>query len=518
MTSSHPRAAFRCIVILGLFAIAASNAHAVPRLSLVSGTRCSACHFNPQGGGLRTELGWESMNDVSAWRWPWSPKRQGLDDSGDDNLFNAPSDNAMGSTPFEQTPDDTTSAAPIDELPPEDISTDESSSDTDVVEDFEAGEPLPAHEPTEVVEESTVDVAPLPEAGDNAMSAADIDEVPSAPIEIHTNTLFDGLITPGFDLRLQMTKLGRPPADTRIVIPMQSQFYLAITPADWVSLYGSVNASAIKFSDSLTVRRYPSQSAWEATAQFHPGVTLPMVRVGYMQPSIGIRHDDHTSFTRRDVAGSSPLNLVPPGYAELGVEAHYDGVSWLTVNAGIFSSSNLSAIEPALGEQTSLADFSNPAVLARVMLWPQDLDLGFNGELGASLYSAGGFGDSALRMINIFAGLGLSDRGSFLVEALMADYPGERSVRNVSVMGSYQLFTWMSLNWRYEWAQSEDPSTADPDNAELAHAQQAVFGLEFFPFPNVELRPEYRFFQTEPFAQVAGYLQGQYTLQLHLYY
>ena len=516
MTSSHPRVALSCLLLLGVLAFAGS-AHAVPRLSLVSGTRCSACHFNPQGGGLRTELGWESMNEVGAWRWPWSPKKAEADDSGDEGLFNAPVDGASETTPFEAGSDETTSAAPTDELPSEDVPTD-GTSETDVVDDFEAGEPLPAHEPTDVTEDVSMVDAPTSATADDDAPGATGGDAPSAPVEIHTNSLYDGLITPGFDVRLQMTKLGRPPQDKRIVIPMQTQFYLGIAPVDWLSIYGGVNASAINFSDSITVRRYPSQSSWEATAQFHPGVTLPIVRVGYMQPSIGIRHDDHTSFTRRDAAGSAPINLVPPGYAELGVEAHYEGLSWLTVNAGVFSSSNLSKIEPTLGEQTSIADFSKPAVLARVMLWPQDLDLGFNGELGASLYGTGVLGDSAFTMINLFAGIGFSDRGSFLVEGLMADYPGERRVRNVSVMGSYQLFTWMSLNWRYEWAQSEDRSSADPDNAELAHAQQAVFGLEFFPFPNVELRPEYRFFQTEPFAQVGGYLQGQYTLQLHLYY
>src|SRR5687768_14808585 len=70
MTSSHLRIALGCLVFLGILAAARNRADAIPRFSLISGTRCSACHFNPQGGGLRTELGWESMNEVGAWRWP----------------------------------------------------------------------------------------------------------------------------------------------------------------------------------------------------------------------------------------------------------------------------------------------------------------------------------------------------------------------------------------------------------------------------------------------------------------
>src|SRR5688500_725357 len=51
--------------------------------------------------------------------------------------------------------------------------------------------------------------------------------------EIETNSFFDGLITPGVDVRVQMVKLGRPPRDTvRKAIPMQPQLNPALTPAD----------------------------------------------------------------------------------------------------------------------------------------------------------------------------------------------------------------------------------------------------------------------------------------------
>lgn len=450
--------------------LATATAQALPRFSLISGTRCSACHFTPHGGGLRTELGWDAMNK-GAWRWPWERADPGEDASGDgEDLFDMPVESPV------EMPEG--SGAPGD--------------DAGAAGGFEAQEPLPAHETASATDETTSDQVEAPAA--------------------HTNSLFDGLITPGADMRLQVAKIGRPPGDKRMLLPMQAQLNLAVTPLDWLAVHGGYNYAA-------TQRSFPGQSSWEATLQVHPGVTLPVLRLGYMQPSIGIRHDDHTMFTRREVAGASAHPLIPAGYAELGAELTYEGISWLTLNAGVFGSKNIADIDPVtFGDVSSIADFSKPSMLGRIMLWPQDLDLGFNGELGASYFANGDF-----RMINIFGGFGMSDRASILVEGLMADYPsglgdGTKSrIRNVSIMGSYQLMTWLSLDWRYEWGQTEVPAV-DETQRTLAHAHQAVFGLEFFPLPYVEIRPEYRFFQTEPFAQFGGYLQGQYTLQLHLFY
>lgn len=459
MTSSPTRPALRSALVTLVLFIVIDTASALPRLSLISGTRCSACHFTPHGGGIRTELGWDALNQ-GAWRYPWQEPEPGEAGESDEDLFNSSGETVPGG------------------------------------ESFETQEPLPAHDPTEV-DDVPADEAPADESG--ASSADDM------PVEYPTNSFFDGLITPGVDVRLQLAKIGRPPTDRRMLLPMQTQVNLAITPVDWLAVYGGVNASTVKYS-------FAGQSSWEATAQIHPGVTLPILRIGYMQPSIGIRHDDHTMFTRRQVAGQIAKPLIPPGYAELGAEVTYEGTSWLSVNAGVFSSRNLSVIEPSLGEMTSIADFSKPSVLGRVMLWPQLLDLGYNGEIGASVFANGDF-----RMINAFAGFGIADRGSILVEGLLADFPDEHTVRNVSIIGTYQLAEWLSLDWRYEWGQTELIGE-EGETTGLSHAHQAVFGLEFFPLPYVEVRPEYRLFQNEPFGGTGGYVQGQYTLQLHLFY
>src|SRR5438128_12571325 len=57
------------LFILAVLLSISVPAMAIPRFSLITGTRCSACHFNPQGSGLRTELGWQTMNDVGIFKW-----------------------------------------------------------------------------------------------------------------------------------------------------------------------------------------------------------------------------------------------------------------------------------------------------------------------------------------------------------------------------------------------------------------------------------------------------------------
>lgn len=421
-----------CVIGLVTFIGLASDASALPRFSLLTGTRCSACHVNPQGSGLRTELGWQMMNETGLLQW----QRKASVETSDD---------------------------PFAEL--------EASADT----------------------------------------------TPSAEPEIPTNTLYDGLLIPGLDTRLQWVKLST--TGERKIIPMQLTPYLAIVPSHELSIYGAFNLGAVLYKlrkkdvtiDSKTVRvsvnsTYPGQADYEAAVQYQPHYSLPGIRVGMIQPSIGIRHDDHTVFTRREV-GLFGSNLMPPNYNDVGAELTYEGMPWLTINAGIFNAYHLSQAEGSIGTVENMFDFAQPTVSARVMLWPQLLDNGINGEFGASILKNGDF-----HMINVFGGFGLADKATFFVEGVYSRNANDRIVRNISVIGSYQIYPWLAANWRYEWAQTELYKSID-----LGHAQAFVAGLEFFPFPFIELRPEYRVFERVPFAQAAK-RDASYTVQLHLFY
>lgn len=57
---------FILIVILTFFFV--FDLHALPQMSLLSGNRCSSCHVNQQGGGIRNDLGWYTYRDVSAFQ------------------------------------------------------------------------------------------------------------------------------------------------------------------------------------------------------------------------------------------------------------------------------------------------------------------------------------------------------------------------------------------------------------------------------------------------------------------
>src|SRR5436305_13808036 len=57
-----------------------AQTQALPRFALLTGTRCSACHVNPQGGGQRTELGWSYLNQIGA----FNPESVGIPKTPDD--------------------------------------------------------------------------------------------------------------------------------------------------------------------------------------------------------------------------------------------------------------------------------------------------------------------------------------------------------------------------------------------------------------------------------------------------
>jgi hypothetical protein len=399
-----------------------STASALPRFALLSGTRCSACHFNPQGGGQRTELGWSMMNATGA---------VSLATLGLDSVF--------------------------------------------------------------------------PE---------------------FSNSYLDGLITPGHDTRLQWVKVGEIGKERRIIIPMQLTPYLAIQPTENLVLYGGFNTGGVMYraskrtvattnaagtGDTLVEVKnaiFNGQSDFDAALQYQIGMTGPNLRVGMIQPSIGIRHDDHTIFARREAAENG-TPIIPPNYNEVGAEITYEGLHWLTINAGIFNARNLREANPTISkEEIGFFDFKTPSISARVMLWPQLLEDGINGQLGASILKNGDF-----RMINAFAGIGLSDKATVMLEAMTSENGTDRTIRNLSVLGSYKLVDWLSLDWRYEFGQTEHK------DANIWHADAFIFGLEFFPMPYVELRPEYRYFHRDPFLQTSpSTYTAQYTLQLHLFY
>ena len=109
-------------------------------------------------------------------------------------------------------------------------------------------------------------------------------------------------------------------------------------------------------------------------------------------------------------------------------------------------------------------------------------------------------------MLNLFAGIGIGGRAMIYGEGMFSNNVDDRRLRNFTAITALQLFVWRTIETRYDWGQTE---VAPRD---LFHASAFRLGAQFFPIPYVELRPEYRVYQNDE------YRQGQYAIQLHLFF
>lgn len=314
---------------------------------------------------------------------------------------------------------------------------------------------------------------------------------------------FDNRLLVGGDWRLQVAQLGRPSADPTgdagtvvfegntpgtppdyLAIPMQLQPYVTVLPTDWLIFSGSFNLAAL-------TTHYPGQGTWDAAVIVKNKGWVPGVRAGMIQPSIGVRHDDHTMLLRGD-AISPRQPIIPPNYAELGAELHWQPKSWLQVNAGGFANGQL--------RKTVTSVASGPAWLARVAVLPQLLDWRVNTWLGASAY-----GSDEFMLLNAFAGAGKDKIAALMVEGSASRRAGKHETLNLMAKLAVPLESWLVLEGRVEQGTT---TTATRE----ALTRQLVLGAQLLPVAYLELRPEYRLLKTDEYAL------GQYTLQVHAFF
>lgn len=313
-----------------------------------------------------------------------------------------------------------------------------------------------------------------------------------------SNTMFDGLVLTGFDLRLQRARSHKSADAESSIFPMQAAIHAALLPAEWVTLEGSYNAGAKK--------RYNGQQQWSGSAILRPEFSLPELRAGFFQPSIGMRYDDHTMLVRQ-VAGADGTPLIAPGFAEWGAEISYNSLKWLTVTAGAFDAGSLAEnrVTGSDSLQRSLIEDKNtPSMLGRVVFWPRPFGHQVPMYTGVSLLVNGDFS-----LTNVFAGVGLTDAVSLMAEYARSDKKGLRTTDNVSVD-----LTWQALDALLVYVRGERGTTtltALQQETDV-YTNQIVVGTQIFLMPFVELRPEYRWVDTEAFTST------RYAVQLHLFY
>lgn len=315
-----------------------------------------------------------------------------------------------------------------------------------------------------------------------------------------TNSAFDGFIYYGGNYRLQTARLGGPEGERREIFSMQFSPYLAIKPIDFLIIYGHYNFVNVA---------YPAQQKWSAQAILHPSYDLPYLKLGYIQPSVGMRYDDHTVLVRQvaDRFRSSPI--IPPDYAELGAEINYESLRWLSLSAAVYNADNLSKIQiesDKSGNKKTLVD-EKISFLARAELWYRFFDDELNSTLGSSYFTNGDFS-----IVNIYAMLGLTDELSLIFEYARTDKKGLRKTNNYLVELAYQLIEPIAISGRIEMADTD--LLYNSNDKENYRSWQYVIGSNIYFLPYLELRPEYRIYDRE---HVSGY-SSQWTMQLHLYY
>ncbi len=428
------------------FALIALPAQALPRFTLDAGSRCSNCHVNPQGGGLRSNSGWYMMNTTRSGMITWD--KLGLQKVND----------------------------------------------------------------------------------------------------AESNTFFDGRLTLGGDLRIQEAQLGRPIVNDagittvpdRMWVPMQMTPAADVKITKTFSATASVNLAGVYYQTVMGSSIYPGQSnfdGWirwtpersvpavveaapaavdpsappvdefdapapEAPVAAAPPVGLPSVRVGMLEPSFGIRHDDHTLLIHGSAANLRQP-VLPAFYNDVGGEVNWEGVHWLSIDAGAFWPRNFSEARFGTNPSQNKTDAAQkPLGSARVTFWPRIDSVGVNFWAGASTMYTPNF-----LIEGAHFGIGKTYWGSLFAEATHSrDDTLALSRYAWMVQADYPIKPWLALEARYE------TSHAATDSGKATDAQAVVAGVQWMPFPMIELRPEYRYLDT------TAYRMAQYTLQVHLFY
>jgi hypothetical protein len=351
------------------------------------------------------------------------------------------------------------------------------------------------------------------------------------------NELFNHRVSTGLDVRLQWAHLGEPKAvydaSTRNIVepdmtmfPMQIQPYLKVAVSKTLSVYGSYSMGPNTHKGEACDTVFAGQSCFDATLQYEnpQGVT---VRTGMIQPTIGMRWDDHTILTRGDAA-QRRTPMIPPNYAEWGGEVSYQPMSSIRGELGVFESSNLEAALSAgqggaavaavsyLGRVSYLPHFqiggSKPSDDDDDEDWDNDDDDDddeiveysppVNGHiwLSSSVYGSGSF-----HLISGLLGVGLSNGLAVYSEVSHSIQGDDYTTLNGMFGTSWTMIDSVVPSVRVERAQTNSGS-------QTTVVEAFVASLEFFPVSFVEIRPEYRIVKTEAF------IFGQPTVQLHLYY
>lgn len=357
---------------------------------------------------------------------------------------------------------------------------------------------------------------------------------------------FDSIFTYGMDFRLETFRSHKTPEAERRIIPMQASAYFNLNPSKWISFEGQYNVARKVFD---------GQTFWALSMMLQPFSSLPVLRIGRFQPSMGLRDCDMTSLDRRVPAPDGSEILISPDYSDIGFELVYNTLDWLQISAGAFDSRSLhevsankvlgypSVVEVFNDHDLDFTHFFDPrkfiaesfnnnlSVTARFIFFPELLlketieqpdsttsSIAYPLKWLLANFPASYFGGSTLvngRFLynNAFIGFALKDNLHTYFKFAYSNMPYVR-LTNAYIIGlTYIPFKGVLMGFRAEHGTSEWVIDRDlPNSSLLFTTDQYVINAKIFLMPFLELIPEYRFVNT------AEYKSSRWALQLHLFY
>lgn len=360
----------------------------------------------------------------------------------------------------------------------------------------------------------------------------------------NTNQALDGIVTFGLDFRWQNARWGGPQKtkvisdktrydkvnDSIVVVNyrdtviagqperddmiMQVDPYISIKPWDFLELEGFYNFAY----EIETEKRYPGQKPYAFSMYLRPGEKLPSLRVGYFQPMIGTKWDDHTMLVRQVVGATRASLVLPHDFTEWGAQIEYEAIPWLGATIGVFDSENLSVLK--------MVDTTYLSTFARLGFYPPEIVSGWttffggymmmNGELKTdnSIY----YGNDYYSVYNLFFNVGMIDRFSLMLEYMGSKKQEERETNNFLAELTYQPFNDIKIGIpgesMYFYARYERGNSTFIKEESDYSATQYVFGAKIFPLPYIGILPEYRIYDRD---HVDGKF-ASWALQVHLFY
>lgn len=340
-----------------------------------------------------------------------------------------------------------------------------------------------------------------------------------------SNTFVNDIFTVGMDLRYQSAQWPSPtqtnPAATkRDQMLMQFSPYLIVTPVKWFSFEGMYNLAYDIVKDKRFIGQQPG--AW--SINFRPADNLPYLRIGYFQPTIATKYDDHTMLIYDVAMGTKFIQpFKPDDYAEFGAQLDYQSVSWLGASLGVFQSRNLAAYSATdyLGRTEPLVNSDRASITGRLAFYPT-IGGGFNTFFGGMFLYNGPYkfnnqdiNDTYFYMTDLFWNIGMGDKLALMTEYVSTEKQFARTTDNFLVELDYQLMDGLIAYARGERATT---STRELDNGiyskPVVASNQFVFGLHIAPLPFIDLIPEYRIYRSE---ELLGTMK-QWAFQLHVFY